>query len=99
MRRQYWLLLAAFEQVPSKRDEYLKLLKAHGQRCRTTEPGTLKFDILVPKEEADTLMLYEVNASPEAFQAHWTGPSMQQIKQDASGLQVSITGVRCDTVD
>jgi quinol monooxygenase YgiN len=63
-----------------------KHLKAHAQRCLSTEPGTLKFEILVPKEEADTLMLYEVYvyASPEAFQAHWTGPSLQQVKQDAA---------------
>jgi quinol monooxygenase YgiN len=53
----------------------------------------------VPKEEADTLMLYEVCASPEAFQLHWTGPSLQQVKQDAAGLQVSLTGVRCDIVE
>jgi quinol monooxygenase YgiN len=39
-----------------------------------TEPGTLKFEILVPQKEDDTIMLYEVYASPEAFEAHWTGP-------------------------
>jgi quinol monooxygenase YgiN len=85
--------------VSGKRDEYLKHLEAHAQRCLSTEPGTLKFEILVPKEEADTLMLYEVYASPEAFQAHWAGPSLQQVKQDAAGLQVSLTGVRCDIAE
>jgi quinol monooxygenase YgiN len=92
-------IVATIKTVPGKRDEYLKHLKAHGQRCVATEPGTLKFEILVPKEEADTLMLYEVYASMEAFQAHWTGASMQQIKQDSAGLQVSLTGVRCDLVE
>ena len=91
--------MATIKTVPGKRDECLKHLKAHGQRCLATEPGTLKFEILVPKEEADTLMLYEVYASPEAFQAHWTGPSMQQVKQDAAGPQVSLSGVRCDLVE
>ena len=92
-------IVATIKTVPGKRDEYLKHLKAHGQRCLTTELGTLKFEILIPKEEADTLMLYEVYESPEAFQAHWTGASMQQIKQDAAGLSVSLTGVRCDLVE
>jgi quinol monooxygenase YgiN len=41
-------------------------------------------------------MLYEVYESPEAFQVHWTGPSLQQAQRDAAGLQVSLTGVRCD---
>ena len=92
-------IVATIKTVPGKRDEYLKHLKAHAQRCLATEPGTLKFEILMPKEESDTLMLYEVYASPEAFQAHWTGLSMQQAKQDAAGLQVSLSGVRCDLVE
>jgi quinol monooxygenase YgiN len=89
-------IIATIKTVPGKRDEYLKHMKAHAERCLATEPGTLTFEILVPLEEADTVMLYEVYASPEAFQAHWTGLSMQQAKQDAAGLQVSLTGVRCN---
>ena len=92
-------IVATIKTVPGKREEYLKHLKAHGERCLATEPGTLKFEILVPREEADTLILYEVYASPEAFKAHWTGPSMQQAKRDAAGLQVSLTGVRCNLAD
>ena len=92
-------IVATIKTVPGKRDEYLKHLKAHGERCLASEPGTLKFEILVPKEEADTLMLYEVYASPEAFQAHWTGPSIQQARQDTTGLQISLSGVRCDLVE
>jgi quinol monooxygenase YgiN len=92
-------IVATIKTVPGKRDEYLKHLKAHAQRCLSTEAGTLNFEILVPKEEADTLVLYEVYASPEAFQEHWTGPSLQQVKQDAAGLQLSLTGVRCDIAE
>ena len=92
-------IVATIKTAPGKRDEYLKHLKAHAQRCLATEPGTLKFDILLPQEETDTIMLYEVYASPEAFQAHWTGASMQQAKQDTTGLQVSLSGVRCDLAE
>lgn len=92
-------IVATIKTVPGKRDEYLKHLKAHGERCRATEPGTLMFEILVPQKEADTLMLYEVYASPEAFEAHWNGASIQQIRKDAAGLQVSLSGVRCDLVE
>jgi quinol monooxygenase YgiN len=89
-------IVATIKTNPGKRDEYLKHLKAHAQRCLATEPGTLKFEILVPQKEADTVMLYEVYASPEAFEAHWTGPFMQQAKRESAGLQVSLSGVRCD---
>ncbi len=78
-------IVATIKTVPGKRDEYLAFLKAHGKRCLATEPGTLQFEILVPHEEADTVMLYEVYASPEAFQTHWNGTSIQQMKQEAAG--------------
>jgi quinol monooxygenase YgiN len=92
-------IVATIKTVSGGREEYLKHLQAHGERCRATEPGTLQFEILVPQKEADTLMLYEVYQSAEAFQAHWEGPSLQQMRQDASHLQLSLTGVRCSVAD
>ena len=78
-------IVATIKTAPGKRDEYLKHLRAHAERCRATEPGTLQFEILVPQKEEDTLMLYEVYASPEAFQAHWEGQSMKQVRRDFRG--------------
>jgi quinol monooxygenase YgiN len=92
-------IVATIKTIPGKRDEYLAVLKAHGKRCLATEPGTLQFEILVPEEEADTVMLYEVYASPEAFQTHWNGASLQQAKQEGGGLQVSLNGVHCNVVE
>jgi quinol monooxygenase YgiN len=92
-------IVATIKTVPGKRDEYLGFLKAHGKRCLATEPGTLQFDILLPQEEADTIMLYELYASPEAFQTHWNGTSIQQLKQETAGLQASLKGVRCDLAE
>ena len=89
-------IVATIKTAPGKRNEYLKHLKAHAQRCLATEPGTLKFEVLVPQKEDDTIMLYEVYASPEPFEAHWTGPSVQQAKQDTTPLRVSLGGARCD---
>lgn len=92
-------IVATIKTAPGKRDEYLKHLKAHAERCRATEPGTLQFEMMLPHDEADTVLLYELYASPEAFQVHWNGPSIQQIRKDAEGLQVSLKGVRCDLVE
>ena len=92
-------IVATIKTAPGKREEYLKHLKAHAQRCLATEPGTMKFEILVPQKDVDTVMLYEVYASPETFEAHWTGPSLQQAKRDTEGLQVSLSGVHCDIIE
>jgi quinol monooxygenase YgiN len=93
-------IVATIKTVPGKREEYLKHLKAHAQRCLATEPGTLTFEILVPKEEADTVMVYEVYASWEAFDdAHWNGLSKQQANRDWEGLKVRASGVFCDVAE
>lgn len=92
-------IVATIKTVPGERDEYLKHLKAHAERCRATEPGTLQFDILVPHDQPDALMIYEVYESREAFQAHWNGPSLQQVRKDTEQLQGSLTGVRCNLVE
>ena len=91
-------IVATIKTAPGKRDEYLKHLRAHAERCRATEPGTLQFEILVPQKEEDTLMLYEVYASPEAFQAHWEGQSMNQGRQTPRASAQSI-GVSCELVE
>jgi quinol monooxygenase YgiN len=92
-------IVATIKTVPSQRDEYLGHLKVHADRCLASEPGTLNFEILVPQKEAETVMLYEVYESPEAFQTHWNGPSKQQSDKDTQGMTVSITGVRCDIAE
>ena len=92
-------IVATIKTAPGKRDEYLSHLKAHAERCLATEPGTLKFEILVPHKEADTVILYEVYESPEAFQTHWDGPSTQQVRKGTQGMMVGLTGVRCDIAE
>lgn len=92
-------VVATIKTAAGKRAEYLKHLNAHALRCRATEPGTLAFEILVPQEEDDTVMLYEVYTSSEAFDAHLTGASIQQMKRDSTGLQVSLNGVLCDLAE
>ena len=90
-------IVATIKTAPGKRDEYLKHLRAHAERCAPPNRN-LQFEILVPQKEEDSLMLYEVYASPEAFQAHWEGQSMKQVRR-TRGAQLSLSGVRCDLVE
>jgi quinol monooxygenase YgiN len=53
----------------------------------------------VPQKQADTVMLYELYASPEAFEVHRTGASLHQMKRDTEELQASLVGVYCDPLE
>ena len=92
-------IVATIKTVQGKRDEYLKFLTAHRKRCLETEPGTLSFEILLPNKDADSILLYEVYESSEAFDAHLNGASMQQVRREVAGLQVSLSGPRCALVE
>jgi quinol monooxygenase YgiN len=74
------------------------------EKQRRVEPMTdaakdLKFEIMVPHDQADTVMLYEIYASPEAFETHWHGPAKQEADRDFEPLRVSVSFVRCDRVE
>ena len=92
-------IVGTIKTAPGKRDEYLKHLKAHSQRYLATEPGTLKFEIMVPHDQADTVILYEVCASPEAFETHWNGPAKQAANRDLEPLRISVSFVRSDLME
>ncbi len=51
-------------------DAFLPLLIAHRDRCLEDEPGTLRFDVLRPRNKENSVLLYEVYADDAAFQVH-----------------------------
>ena len=67
---------------------------AEGHAEGDRHQGTLKFEIVVPHDQADRVMLYEVYASPEAFETHWHGPAKQEANRDLEPLRVSVSFVR-----
>jgi quinol monooxygenase YgiN len=70
---------------------------AEGHAEGDRHQGTLKFEIVVPHDQADRVMLYEVYASPEAFETHWHGPAKQEANRDLEPLRVSVSFVRCES--
>ena len=99
MKHEQLGLVATVKTVPGKRDDYLEHLKVHSKRYLTTEPDTLKFEIVVAHDQADTVLLYEVYASPEAFEKHWNGAAKQEANRDLDLIRVSASAVRCDLVE
>jgi quinol monooxygenase YgiN len=51
------------------------------------------------QDQSDTIMLYEVYTSLEAFEVHRNGPFFQQHKEEAGALIASLSGVRCDLAE
>ena len=49
-------IVATFEVVPGRMDEFLPLLLAHRDRCLKDEPGTVRFDVLRPRNDEHQVM-------------------------------------------
>ena len=92
-------IVATMEIAPGRMDEYLPLALAHRARCLRYEPGTLAFECLRVRDNPNGLMLYELYVDDAAFDAHSNGASVKRIRQEATGMVLSISGVMCTPVD
>jgi len=93
-------IIGTVEVVPERMDEFLPLLMAHRARCLKDEPGTLQFEVLVPRDDPGKVLLYELYVDDAAFDAHWNGASMARIRQESAGMTVKPAyGTKCALIE
>jgi autoinducer 2-degrading protein len=92
-------IIATVEIKPGRVDEYLPLLMAHRARCLKEEPGTLEFEVLVPRNEETRVMLYELYADDAAFEMHRNGSSIKRVNEEAAEIVVKVSGIRCNLAE
>ena len=79
-------LVATVNVAPGCRDKILPMIMAHRARCLKNEPGTLAFEVLMPREDDSKLLIYELYQDDAAFDAHRNGSSMAQWRKEAAGM-------------
>ena len=85
--------------APGWRDQVVALLAAHKTRCLKDEPGTLQFEILLPKDDSTKVRSYEVYRDDAAFETHRNGPSLAQLRGEIAGMVVKLHGTRSAVAD
>jgi len=88
-------IIGSLEIAPGCLDRIVPLLMAHRSRCLADEPGTLEFEVLLPRDDQTKVLIYEVYTDDAAFAAHWNGPSTNRLREEAAGMIVRVTGTRC----
>ena len=91
--------VVTIEVALGRRDQLLFLLEAHRARSLKDEPGTLQFEILLPKDDDTKVLSYEVYRDDAAFETHRNGRSLAQLREDIAGIVVKLHGTRCAVVD
>ncbi len=93
------VVIGTVEVTAGRRDELLPLLRAHGARSVRDEPGTLQFQVLVPREDETKLFAIEVYRDDEAFEAHRNAASRARFREEAAGMFGTIQAMRCTPVE
>ncbi|VIO78913.1 hypothetical protein CI1B_75860 [Bradyrhizobium ivorense] len=88
-------IIATIDVAPGTRDKVLPLLMAHRTRSLKDEPGTLEFNVLVPRDDAAKLLLHEVYQDEAAFEAHRNAPSIAQFRKESAEFGVKVAGTWC----
>ena len=90
--------VVTIEVAPGRRDQVVTLLAAHKARLKN-EPGTLQFEVLLPKEDDTKVLSFEMYRDAAAFEVHLNGPSLAQLREDTAGIVMKLHGMRCAVVD
>ena len=59
------------------REKFLARVRQHAKLCLAEEEGCLQFEILVPTEGNDQVLLYEVYTDAAAVETHLNTPHMK----------------------
>lgn len=89
---------ATIEIAPGRREELVPLLMAHRARCLKDEPGTVQFEVLLPRDDAAKVMIYEVYRDEAAFDTHSKEPSLARLRDEAAGMMGKVSGTRLAVV-
>jgi len=91
--------VVTIEVAPGRRNEVATLLVAHKVRCLKDEPGTLQFEVLLPKDDDTKVLSYEMYQDAAAFEVHRKGASLAQWREETAGMVTKLDGKRCAVVD
>jgi len=90
--------IVTIDVVPGWRDKVVTLLLAHKARLKD-EPGTLQYEVLLPRNDNAKVLVYQMYRDAAAFEVHMNGPSLAQWKEETAGMLATLQGVRCAVVD
>jgi len=69
-------LVVHLDITPEKFDEFIEISHAHGKRSVEIEEGCIRFQVMIPQEEPNKVILVEVYQDDEALDFHWNSDHM-----------------------
>ena len=88
-----YVVWVEFEIHPEQMERFEALLRANAKSSLELEPGCRRFDVMVPNDRKDQIILYEIYDDEAAFTAHLKTPHFLEFNT-ASAAFVESRNVR-----
>lgn len=70
-----------FHVKPDQRSAFEAIIREHARLSRETEPGCVRFDVLIPQKDDGRILLFELYADEKAFQDHAALPRLAETRE------------------
>ncbi|WP_342629100.1 antibiotic biosynthesis monooxygenase family protein [Nguyenibacter vanlangensis] len=87
-------IIAEFATTPENRGKFLEICAYDSARSVADEPGCRAFDVLLPENEPDRVILHEIYVDQAAFDSHLTTPHYQVFADGMATLGVELLSLR-----
>jgi quinol monooxygenase YgiN len=88
------MIVVEFEVKPEHRNQFVELIKGHAQRSRA-EDGCQQFDVLLPQEDHNRVLLVEAWRDQAALDVHSKSPMLAQTRETYQPWLVTRKATRC----
>jgi quinol monooxygenase YgiN len=88
------MIVVEFEVKPEHRNQFIDLMKGHAQRSRS-EDGCQQFDVLLPQEDQNRVLLVEAWRDQGALDVHSKMPMLARTRETYQPWLISRKVTRC----
>ena len=88
------MIVVEFELKPQHAADFIKLMKSHAELSRA-EDGCQQFDVLLPQEDHNRVLLVEAWRDQAALDVHSKAPTMAKLRETYQPWLVSRKATRC----
>ena len=81
-----YVITVDFNLHPGALKQFLPMIVENASRSRSVEPGCERFDVLVPKDSTDRVLLYEIYRDKAAFNEHLKAAHFLEFSRVAGSL-------------
>lgn len=89
-----FIVIAEFQVKPGELDRFLELAHEDARQSLNNEAGCHQFEVLIPIDQNDVVVLHEAYTDRSAFETHTNMPHYQPFKEGTAPLLATDPVVR-----